>query len=239
MATTTPNFGWAVPTSTDLVKDGATAIETLGDSIDSSLVDLKGGSLDQVLAKNSATDMDFKWVTPSTGGGGANWTLLNSGGTTLSGAATISVGGISSKDKILLLVKDAKISTTEGWGVQFRLNADSGTKYNYSYTGINNPASYNVNTVGGYYAIDNAVNIGGSGSGTGSLVNGYALITGCNTSGMKVFQACGNGTAAGGGANNTAQFSNGFYDSTSTISSISVLTGVNFTSGTMFVYTSA
>ena len=37
MATTTPNFGWSVPTSTDLVKDGATAIETLGDSIDASL----------------------------------------------------------------------------------------------------------------------------------------------------------------------------------------------------------
>ena len=62
MATTTPNFGWSVPTSTDLVKDGATAIETLGDSIDASLVDLKGGTSGQVLAKNSNTDMDFIWV---------------------------------------------------------------------------------------------------------------------------------------------------------------------------------
>lgn len=34
MATTTPNFGWSVPTSTDLVKDGALNIETLGDAID-------------------------------------------------------------------------------------------------------------------------------------------------------------------------------------------------------------
>ena len=68
MATTTPNFGWAVPTSSDLVKNGATAIETLGDSIDASMVDLKGGTTDQVLAKNSNTDMDFKWVT--SGGGG-------------------------------------------------------------------------------------------------------------------------------------------------------------------------
>lgn len=62
MATTTPNFGWSVPTSTDLVKDGATAIETLGDSIDASLVDLKGGTTGQVLAKASNTDMDFSWV---------------------------------------------------------------------------------------------------------------------------------------------------------------------------------
>jgi len=62
MATTTPNFGWAVPTSTDLVKDGAVAIETLGDSIDASLVDLKGGTTGQVLSKTSNTDMDFTWV---------------------------------------------------------------------------------------------------------------------------------------------------------------------------------
>ena len=40
MATTTPNFGWTVPTSTDLVKDGATAIETLGDAVDASLAQL-------------------------------------------------------------------------------------------------------------------------------------------------------------------------------------------------------
>jgi hypothetical protein len=67
MATTTPNFGWSVPTSSDLVKNGATAIETLGDSIDASLVDLKGGTTGQVLAKATNTDMDFTWATPSTG----------------------------------------------------------------------------------------------------------------------------------------------------------------------------
>lgn len=65
MATTTPNFGWSVPTSTDYVKDGAVAIETLGDAIDASLVDLKGGTTGQVLSKNTNTDMDFTWVTPN------------------------------------------------------------------------------------------------------------------------------------------------------------------------------
>ena len=62
MATTTPNYGWAVPTSTDLVKDGATAIETLGDSIDASFVGLKGGTTGQVLSKTSNTDLAFSWV---------------------------------------------------------------------------------------------------------------------------------------------------------------------------------
>jgi hypothetical protein len=37
MATTTPNYGWPVPTSTDLVKNGATAIEALGDAIDATV----------------------------------------------------------------------------------------------------------------------------------------------------------------------------------------------------------
>jgi hypothetical protein len=61
MATTT-NFGWETPDDTDFVKDGAAAIRTLGSSIDTSLVDLKGGTTGQLLAKSSNTDMDFSWV---------------------------------------------------------------------------------------------------------------------------------------------------------------------------------
>lgn len=37
MATTTTNNGWDIPTSTDYVKDGATAIATLGQDIDTSI----------------------------------------------------------------------------------------------------------------------------------------------------------------------------------------------------------
>ena len=43
MATTTPNYGWPVPTSTDYVKDGATAIEALGDAIDATVFGLPKG----------------------------------------------------------------------------------------------------------------------------------------------------------------------------------------------------
>ena len=43
MATTTPNYGWDVPTSTDYVAQGAVAIETLGDDIDASLFDITTG----------------------------------------------------------------------------------------------------------------------------------------------------------------------------------------------------
>jgi hypothetical protein len=59
---TTTNFGWTTPADTDLVKDGAAAIRTLGNGIDTSLLDLKGGTTGQVLAKASNTDLDFSWV---------------------------------------------------------------------------------------------------------------------------------------------------------------------------------
>lgn len=62
MATTTTNFGWDIPQSTDLVKDGATAIATLGQDIDTAFVDLKGGTTGQVLSKASGTDLDFAWI---------------------------------------------------------------------------------------------------------------------------------------------------------------------------------
>lgn len=61
MATTT-NYGWQTPNDTDLVKDGAAAMRTLGSSIDSSMGDLLGGSAGQILTKNSATNMDFVWT---------------------------------------------------------------------------------------------------------------------------------------------------------------------------------
>lgn len=58
----TTNFNWTTPADTDLVKDGALAIRTLANGIDTSLVDLKGGTTGQVLAKATNTDLDFSWV---------------------------------------------------------------------------------------------------------------------------------------------------------------------------------
>lgn len=59
---TTSNFGWTTPADTDLVKDGAAAIRTLGNGVDTSFVDLKGGTTGQVLSKASNTDLDFTWI---------------------------------------------------------------------------------------------------------------------------------------------------------------------------------
>ena len=45
MATTTPNYGWPVPTSADYVAQGAVAIEALGDAIDATVFGLPSGAL--------------------------------------------------------------------------------------------------------------------------------------------------------------------------------------------------
>jgi hypothetical protein len=106
MATTTTNFGWDIPQSTDLVKDGATAIAALGQDIDTALIDLKGGTTGQVLSKASGTDLDYSWVaidpllildakgdlitataadTPARLAVGANGTILTADSTTATG----------------------------------------------------------------------------------------------------------------------------------------------------------
>jgi len=67
MSNPTSNFGWQMPTPTDLVTDLPADFEVFGQAVDSSLADLKGGTSGQILSKNSNTDMDFVWTTPKIG----------------------------------------------------------------------------------------------------------------------------------------------------------------------------
>ena len=63
MATTTPNYGWPVPTSTDFVKDGAQAIEDLGDAIDATVFGLPSAALSLVSATTIGTTVSSVAVT--------------------------------------------------------------------------------------------------------------------------------------------------------------------------------
>ena len=72
-----------------------------------------------------------------------------------------------------------------------------------------------------------------------SEVYGFCLLTGCNSSGVKVAQVDG-GALPEGGVNHQIYSYGGYYNSSSTISSISIVSSIgNFDGGTVYVYTSA
>jgi hypothetical protein len=140
MATTTPNFGWPVPTSTDLVKDGATAIEALGDSIDASLLDLKGGTSGQVLSKNSNTDMDFTWVTSDDANAIQN-TIVDAKGDLIAATAADTPARLAVGTNGQVLTADSTAATGLKWaaaasGGMTLLNGPSGTTLSGSSTSI-------------------------------------------------------------------------------------------------------
>jgi hypothetical protein len=109
MATTT-NYAWETPDDTDLVKDGAAAIRTLGSSIDTTTKALNPsttlgdieyrsatantntrlgiGTTGQILTVNGGVPT---WASP--GGSALNWSLLST--TAMSGSSSINLSGLT------------------------------------------------------------------------------------------------------------------------------------------------
>ena len=284
MANTT-NFGWTTPDDTDLVKDGAAAIRTLGSAIDTSLVDLKGGTTGQVLAKASGTDMDFTWssVDPLTildakgdlisataadtparlavgtdgqiltadsststglkwaapGGAGANFTLLNAGGTSLSGTTT-TISGISNADKIYVRINSASSGSASS-RVRIRLNGDSGSNYVVNGLYYEWATTYNRDNYRGSADTGSSFELGQMSGDAASVLSGYLLLEGCNSSGLKIGTYAGHPNQATAGTGTFyGQWGGALYSDSATISSVSIIsTNGSFDAGTVFVYTSA
>ena len=177
------------------------------------------------------------WV--SAAGGGSTWSLLNAGGTALTAAATITVSGISGKDKIMVIVDSASSANASA---QFRMifNSDSGAKY--SYYGINNNAQATwsaANFADQSSTADTKIQFGMQSSAAAGRVNGYLLVTGCNTAGVKVFNMA-TGANISTGDTQRQYVMGGLFNDTAVISSVSITSSSgNFDAGTIYVYTTA
>lgn len=112
MANPTSNFGWQMPTSTDLVTDLPADFEVFGQAVDTAMADLKGGTTGQILAKNSNTDMDFVWVANDVGDITAVTASspLTGGGT--SGAITVGIQDATTSVKGAVQLSDSTSTTS-------------------------------------------------------------------------------------------------------------------------------
>ena len=128
MATTTTNFGFDVPTSSDLVKDGATAIATLGQDIDTTFAGLtvnaqtgttytavKADGLNAIVTMDNASANTFRIPTDATYNFPTGTTLLvyqkGAGVTTInavtSGTTTVVSAGATADAPVLARYKSA------------------------------------------------------------------------------------------------------------------------------------
>ena len=249
---TTTNYGWTTPADTDLVKDGASAIRTLGSSIDStlktqidaqipdSLLTTKGdliaatgastparlgvGTNGQVLTADSTASTGVAWATAAAGG----MTLLST--TSLTGAS-VTVSSISqSYINLFILIEDVYNSVNQT-DIIFRFNADATA---------NRHAQILQLTAGGSQLMDRTSVNFAYGVGTTSTFNrqGFIFIPNyANTTTWKFAQIYSTGNNAYNQGYNGYINQFGSYTQQSAISSIYLApSSGNFSAGTIKIY---
>lgn len=110
MSNPTSNFGWVMPTSSDLVTDLPADFEVFGQAVDTSMADLKGGTTGQILSKNSATDMDFVWAAA-----GLSASIVDAKGDLIAATAADTVSRLAVGSNGQVLTADSTAATGIKW----------------------------------------------------------------------------------------------------------------------------
>lgn len=142
MATTT-NYSWETPDDTDLVKDGASAIRTLGSAIDTTTKALNPSTtLGDIEYRSSTANTNTRLPIGTTGqvltvsGGVPAWAAVSAGGLTslatgsLSGSS-VSITSISSNYQDLMLVIEDFYPATDEADLLIRVNSSSANYRNF------------------------------------------------------------------------------------------------------------
>jgi hypothetical protein len=215
---------WANLDTTGMVNPMTTTGDTIYSSSGSTPARLGIGSNGNVLTVAGGVPT---WAAPA--GGGQSFTLLNAGGTALTGSTTVTVSGISGYNQYLVYLTGASTANSSAI-VCVRINGDTSANYHC-------PAIYfePAATIGD--AADESatkIRLGRTGQSEATSVFGNVLISAGNSTGKKPFsaQGMGNGNSVYRGYTTI-----GFYQGTSVISSISAFSeSGNFDDGLILIY---
>jgi hypothetical protein len=167
------------------------------------------------------------WAAPA--GSSIDYTAINSGGTALTGATTITVSGISGKSSLMVLV-DGASSANASSSFYVRFNSDSGGNYGAVGLVVTNTSAGNT---GGYYGGDR-IDVAKMTNSAGGACSFNMIVSGTNATGRKFVTA-----SSGGDVGTGSEFRsiNGWYSGTSAISSVSLISSTgNFDAGTIYVF---
>jgi hypothetical protein len=219
------DFQWVAQDDSNAIQNAL--LTTTGDTIYASAASTPArlgiGTTGQVLTVAGGVP---SWATSSSGG----MTLLNTGGTTLTGAS-VTISSIPSTYVNLMVVARNFRPTDDNRALVMRFNGDSNVNRHLpSQTGT---ALSSVNFDNTYIFLQRAADNGASNSFSGSTIWDYANTAtwkGCQT--LSINPRFNNPTVE-----HNAQLQFGFYNQTGAITSLEFLTdGGDFTSGTIFVY---
>jgi hypothetical protein len=240
MATTT-NYTWETPDDTDLVKDGAAAIRTLGSSIDTTTKALNPSTtLGDIEYRSATANTNTRLGIGTTGqvltvaGGVPSWATASSGGLTLLSTTTLSsttttISSISGSYKNLLVVVKNIVTSTED-SLRVRFNTDTGSNYTIRQVDVTgSTVSCSTSTVASVVPV--ATTDDTNFANKGSLIMNLYRYT--DTS-LIDFDMNGVGFD---GTNRTGRTIWGRYGASAAITSITFLTdGATFTTGTVYIY---